>query len=116
MQAGIFAFVAVNVNDDILNEVQGLAVGGLEVFQIGGKDVVGFSGRNTQGEFTVMVGIEFPLGLLVFGAADFYEYAINRAIVGTPDRTGDQGVGLVVGPLSREQVFLKAKARQEQQN
>src|ERR1700751_5633594 len=65
-----------------------------------------------------MVGIDFPLGFLVCGAAVFYRHTVNRAIVGTPDGSGYQGVGLVFipGPLSRELTFPKAETGQEKQN
>ena len=116
VKAGIFPLIIVNMNGDILKQVERPPVGGLEVLQIGGQDVVGFPGGNAHGEFTVMVGIEFPLGLLVFGAADFYEYAVDWAVVRTPDRSRDQSVGLVVGSLGCMQAFLKAETGQEQKN
>lgn len=117
VQAGIFPFVIVNVHGNILKQVEGLAVSGFKVLYIGGEDVVGFPGRNALGEFTVMVGVDFPLGLLVLSAAYFYGHTVNRVIVGTPDSSGDQGVGLFIGPgpLSSKKVIPKAEARQQKQ-
>ena len=113
VQACVFPFVVVNVHGDILKQVEGPAVGGFEVLYIGGEDVVGFTGRNALGKFPVMIGIDFPFGLLIVGAANLDGNTVNRMIVGTPDGSGDQGVGLVVRPLSRKQVSPKAQARQE---
>ena len=70
MQAYILAFFAVDVNGDFLRQTQGLAVGGFDVLQIGTEDVVGFSGGKALGEFSVMIGIDLPFRLFIFGAAD----------------------------------------------
>ena len=70
MQASVLAFFAVDVNGDFLGQMQGLAIVGFDMLQIGGEDVVGFSGRKALGEFAAMIGIDLPFGLFVFGAAD----------------------------------------------
>src|SRR5271154_2442599 len=101
MQSGVFAFVVIDVNGDFLHQVHRLAVGGLEAFEVGPDDVVVFAGRNALGELAVVVGIHLPLGLLVFGAADFYFDPVDGTIVRSPDRAHDQGVGFVFVPVFR---------------
>ena len=59
------------------------------------ENVVRLAGRNALSELAVVVGVEFPLGLLVFGASDFYFDAVDWMIVWTPDRAEDESVALV---------------------
>ena len=108
MQSGVFAFVVVDVDGNFLDQVQGLAVGRLEVLQVRREDVVGFPGGNALGEFAHVVGIDFPLRFLVFRAADLYGDAVDRTIVGAPDGAGDQSVGLAFGFGSREEAFAES--------
>src|SRR5450631_120595 len=107
MQSSVFAFVVINVNSHFLDQPKRLAVGGLEAFEIGRENVVGFAGRHTLGEFAQVVGINLPLRLLVFGPADFHGDAINRMVVRTPDRAGDQRVGLAFGLRGCEETWLR---------
>lgn len=81
MQSSVFAFVVVDVDSDFFDQVNRLALGGFDAFEVGGEDVVGFADGNALGEFSHVVGIDLPLGFLIFGAADFYSDAIDGMIV-----------------------------------
>jgi hypothetical protein len=98
MQARVLALVAVNVDGDLLDQVKGLAVGGLKAFQVGPEDVVGLSGGNALGKLTMMVGVEFPANFLGFirGAPNLHGYAVKGAIIWAPDGSKDEGVRLVL--------------------
>jgi hypothetical protein len=97
MQAGIFALVVIDVDRDFLHEMQRLALWCFDALDVGRKDIVGFSGGNALGEFAMMVGVDFPTNFLLFvgRAADVYSHAINGMIVGAPDSSKDDRVGLV---------------------
>ena len=97
MQSSVFAFIVINVDGDVFDETQRPAVRRLQAFKVGGKDVVGFAGGNALGELAEVVGIDFPLGLLVLGAADFHHDPKNGMIVRTPDRAGDESIRLAFG-------------------
>src|SRR2546423_5938321 len=123
MQAGVDAFFAEDVEGDFLRQAQRLAIKGFHVFQIGGKDVIGVAGRNALSEFSVVVGVDFPLRFLIFGTADLDWDTVDGMVVRSPDGSGDQGVGLlfvfcrVFGRLlSRKQVVRRTERRQENQN
>src|ERR1017187_9454663 len=107
MQSSVFAFIVINVHRHFLNQSKRLAIGRLEAFEIDRENVVGFAGRDTLGEFAQVVGINVPLRLLVFGPADFHRDAINRMVVRTPDRAGDQSIGLAFGLRGCEDIWLR---------
>jgi hypothetical protein len=96
VQSGIFAFFVVDMDFDFLGQTELGAVGKFQVFGISGKNVVGFAGGNTLGEFTVMVRVLFPTDFLglIGGAADFHPDAVDGTIVRAPDCTEDQSIGL----------------------
>jgi len=72
VQAGILAFFVIDVDGDFLGEMQGLAVGGLEAFQVGPEDVVGLACGNALGKLAMMVGVDLP--------ADFLGLSVARRI------------------------------------
>jgi len=113
MQSGVFALVVVDVDGDFLNQAERLAVGGFDAFQVGGKNVIGFADGNPLGEFSHVVGINFPLGFFVFGAANFYGNAIHGMIVRAPDGAGDESVGLAFGLRGGEEFLMRAEGRRE---
>jgi hypothetical protein len=92
MQTGVFAFDVINVDSYFLGQVQGLAVGGFEVFEIGPEDIVGLAGRDALGKFSHVVGKDLPLGFLILGAPDLHFDAKYRVIVGTPDGPENEGI------------------------
>src|SRR5579859_1440322 len=96
MQSGVFAFIVINVNRDILGDRMG-SVGEFHAFEVGREDVVGFTSRHALGELAVVVGIHLPTDLLglVLGAAHFYTDAVDGPIVWTPYRSNDEGVRLL---------------------
>src|SRR5579859_2379713 len=108
VDSGVFALIVINVNRDFLG-MERLAVNGFDALEIGGQDVLGLAGRNALGELAIVVGENLPADFLglVDGAPDLYPYAVERAVVGSPDRAGDEGIGLVpililaLGPLGR---------------
>ena len=100
MQAYILAFFAVDVNGDALRQTQGLAIGGFDVLQIGSEDVVGFSGGQSLGEFSVVIGLDLPFRLLIFGTADQHGNAVDRAVVWPPHGSDDHGIGFLFFFLS----------------
>jgi len=108
MQAGVFALVVVDVNGGVLS-VDGLAIGRFDAFKVRRKNVVGFSSGNALSELAMMVGIDIPADFLglVGGTANLDVDSVDGAIVGAPDRTSDQRVGLVVGLLSKEEARKK---------
>src|SRR5712691_420530 len=113
MQSSVFAFVVVDMDGNFLDQAQRLAASGFESFEIGPEDVVGFAGGNALGELAHVVGVDFPLRLFVLGAADFHRDTIDGAIVRTPDRPGDESVGLAFGLRGCEESLLRTEGRQE---
>ena len=115
MEAGVFAFVIVDVYFHFADLVQRLAVGSLHAFQIRGQDVIGFAGRDALSEFSAMVGVDLPLGFFVLSAANLDRDAVDWPFVRAPDRTENQGVlffrGLGVGrQLARKQDYGEEEA------
>jgi len=100
MQSSVFALVKINVYGNFLDQVQWLAVGGLETLQVCRDYVIQFARRHPLGELAHMVGKHLPLGLFVFSAADLHFDAVHRTIVRTPDGTDNEGVWLFVLGLS----------------
>src|ERR1017187_4660962 len=115
MQSAVFAFIVINMNGDFLDEANGLAVGGFPAFEIGGEDVVGLAGRNALGKFAHVIGNDLPAGLLGFigSAADFHRDAVHGMIVRTPDRSGNESVGLAFGLRGGEESLVSSEHRQE---
>ena len=110
MQAGVLAFVVVNMDSYLLKQAQGLTVGGLEILEICGKDVVGLAGWNPLGKLSHVVGIDLPLRLLIFGAADIYGDTVHGMIVRSPDGPGDQRVRALLGFVRGVKAVFGAKA------
>ena len=96
MQTGVFPLVVEDMHGNFLGQVQRLAVGGLETFEVGREDVVGLAGGNALGKLTVMVGVEFPAHFagFVLGTANLDPDTIHRTIIRPPDGTEDESVGL----------------------
>jgi hypothetical protein len=120
MQSSVFAFIMIDVNGNFLDQAQWPAVDRFEAFEVGRKNIVGLAGRNTLGELAHVVGVDLPADLLGFigGAADFYWDAIDGAIVGSPDRAGDECVGLAFlisgeQPLPRTECGQKKRKEDE---
>src|SRR5258708_7466322 len=113
MQSSVFALVVINVDGHFLTQAQWLAVGGLEMLEIGREDVVRLAGGNALGKLAHVVGIDFPLRLFVLGAADFDGYPVHGTIVRAPDCTGDESVGFVFGLRGREEIQLRIESWQE---
>jgi hypothetical protein len=118
MKANVLALVVVDMDGDFLDEVEGFAVGGFEILQIGPENVVGVAGWQALLEFAVVVGIDFPSRLvrLIFATPDLYGDSIYRSVIGTPHRPHDHGVGFPFGFLSIEQVTPGTEIRQEKED
>src|SRR5271166_609928 len=115
MQSGVFAFVVINVDGDFLDQAQRAAVGGLETLEVGGENVVGIAGGNALGELAHVVGVDFPADFFgfVLGAADFHGDTIDRMVVGSPDRAGNESVWLTLGRRSGEKPVWRTGRRTE---
>src|SRR5579872_2345429 len=113
MHSGIFALVVIDVNGDV-GGVERLSIGRFHVLEIGAEDVVGLSGWNPLGEFAVMIGINLPLRLLVFGAANFYGNAVNGSAVRSPDGAENQCIRLVFGLVGGKQGQWSREDRQHE--
>src|SRR3974390_2370348 len=115
MQAYILALVVIDVDGVFLDEVDGLAIGRFEAFQIGPENVIGFTGRDALGEFAHVIGVDLPPSFIgfVFSLSDLHSDAINGAIIRAPDGPGDQGVRLPSGFLSCEQATSRTESRKE---
>src|SRR5208282_724763 len=96
MQSGVFAFVVINVDGNFFQEMKGLAVGGLDAFQVSPENVVCFTGGHALGKFAVMIGVKLPADLLrlIGGAPNLYGNAVYGMIVGAPDGSENESVGL----------------------
>src|SRR6202051_1285494 len=92
MQADIHSLVILYVDCDLLCEMQSLATFSIDSLEIDPNLVVGCTGRNALREFANMIGGDFPPGLLVPSAADLNRHSINWMIVGSPDRSKNQGI------------------------
>jgi hypothetical protein len=117
MEADVLAFIFIDVHRYLLDEVDGLAIGWFESFEIGPENVVGLAGRQALFEFAVVVGIDFPSHLigLVLAAADFDGDSIYRCVVGSPHRPNDYSVGFSSG-LGCEQAIPRTEGRQENES
>ena len=70
MQTNIHAFIILYVDRNLFHQMHGMAILGFYALEIGAHDVVILAGGNAQSEFAMMVGIEFPLGFFIGGAAN----------------------------------------------
>jgi hypothetical protein len=115
VEADVLAFVVVDVDGNFLDEVERLAVGWLEVLEIGPKNVVGLTRRQALLKFPVVVGIDFPARLigLVFAAPDLDGDSIHWSVVRAPHGPDNHSVGLSSGFLSCEQAIPRTESRQE---
>jgi hypothetical protein len=118
MKADILALVVVDMDGDLLNQVEGLAVGGFEILQIGPENVVGLAGWQALFEFAVVVGVDLPSRLvrLVFATTDLYCDSIHRSIIGSPHCPYDHGVRFPIGFLSMELASPGTEIRQENEH
>ena len=118
MKTNVLALVVVDMDGDLLHEMEGFAVGGFEVLQIGPENVVGVAGWQALLEFAVVVGIDFPSRLvrLVFATPDLHRNSIHRSVIGTPHRPHDDGVRFAFGFLSIEQATRGTEVRQEREH
>jgi hypothetical protein len=66
VQTDILAFVVVDVDSHFLGQMDRLAIGRLEPFEIGPHDVFRLASGQALLELPVMVGIDLPANLLGF--------------------------------------------------
>lgn len=113
MQSGLFALIAKDVNGDLLDQAQDLAIVRLEALKIGPNNVFSIAGGNALRELAHVVRIKLPPDFvgLIGGTANFYCDAVYRTIVGTPDGSGDEGVRLDFGFLGREKGVRRTEGR-----
>jgi hypothetical protein len=118
VESNVLALVVVDMDGDFLDEVDRLAVGRFEAFQIGPENVIGLAGGDTLGEFAHMVGVDLPAGFvgLIFSLADFHRDAVHGAIIGAPDGSGYQSVRLPSGFLSCEQAIPRTESWKENES
>jgi len=104
MQSGVFPLVAKDVNGDLFDQAQGLAIVRLEAFEIGPNNVFSVASGNALRELAHVVGIDLPSDFVGFigGTANLHGDAVYRTIIWTPDGSGDEGVRLDFGFLGRE--------------
>jgi hypothetical protein len=102
VETDVLALVVVDVNGNLLDEMNGLAVGRLEVFEIGPEDIVGITSRKPLFELAVVIGVDFPARFIrfVFAAPYLDGNSIHRSIVGPPHSANDYGVRFPSGFLS----------------
>jgi hypothetical protein len=94
VQANIDTLVILYVDRDLFRQTQGVAVGGFHSFEVSIDYVVGLAGADALGEFSGMIGQEFPLGVLIGHAADLDCDAVDGMIVWPPDGAEDESVGI----------------------
>jgi hypothetical protein len=118
MQADVLALVIVDMDGDFLDEMDGLAIGRFESFQVSPEDVIGFAGRNALGEFAHVIGVDLPASFIgfVLSLSDLHSNAVHRAIIGAPDGPGDQSVRLPSGFLSGEQSIPRTESWKENES
>ena len=118
VEADVLTLVVVDVNGDFLDEVDGLAVNGLEVLEVGPENVVGLAGRQALLELTMVVGIDLPsrFGRFVFATPDLYADSEDRSVVGSPDGPHDYCVRFPAGFLSFEQATPETEIWQENEH
>src|SRR5438874_4076086 len=92
MQADVAALLAINMDANFIR-TQARRV--LLWFRLGPDHVIGLFRRHPLRKFPAMVGIEFPVWLLLVDAADFYLHAIDW-LVTLPHRPKDEGVRIKV--------------------
>jgi hypothetical protein len=117
MKTNVLALVVVDMDGDLVHEMEGFAVGGLEVLQIGPENIVGVAGWQALLEFAVVVGIDFPPRLvrLVFATPDLHRDSIHRSVIGTPHSPHDHSVRFPFGFLSIEQATPGTEIGQEKE-
>src|SRR5579862_6199221 len=94
MQADILAFVSFDVDGNFLTGLQPISIQQLEPLKIRPDDVVGLARWHPLGKLSLVVGIKLPFGFFLICAPDLHVDAINWAVVRSPDRPKNQGVGL----------------------
>ena len=117
MQSGVLALFVEDVDFHFFRQAELSAVGKLHAFEIGGEYVVGFPGGNALGEFAVMVGVLIPANFfrLVGGTPNSYVHTVDGKVVGTPDRTEDERVGLLLLRGGGQRAYGGAKQNCDQQ-
>src|SRR5215831_16145280 len=98
--------------------MEGLAVGWLEVLEIGPENVVGLARRQALLKLAAVVGIDFPARFigLVFAAADLHEDSIHWSVIGSPHGPYNHCVRLSSEFLSCEQAIPRTESRQENES
>src|SRR5207237_2631064 len=92
MQADVAAFLAINVDANFIR-TQARRV--LLWLRLGPDHVIGLFRRHPLRKFPAMVGIKFPVWLLLIGAADFYLHAVDWLLT-LPHRAKNEGVRIKV--------------------
>jgi hypothetical protein len=115
VEADVLAFVVVDVDGNLLDEVEGLAVDWLEVLEIGPENVVILTRGQALLKLAVVVGVDFPARFirLVFATADLHRDPIHWPVVGSPHGSDNHSVRLSSGFLSFEQAIPRTESRQE---
>ena len=105
------------MDGDFLNQVKRLAADGFQALQINGENVLSLTGGNALGKLSHVIGVELPTHFvrLIAAFANFHRNAVHGPVIGSPDGSGDQCVGLSSGFLCGEQAILRAKDWQEKQ-
>jgi hypothetical protein len=117
VEADVLALVVVDVDCDLFDEMERLAVFGLIAFEIGPNDVFHFFGGQALLELAAMVGVDLIAGFvgLVGRSTNFDGNAVDRVIVGAPNGADDYCERLFLGMLSNEEGVPRTERWQEKQ-
>ncbi len=110
MNACILSLIVIDVNGHFLG-TERLAVGCLDALEIRREDVVRIPDGNTLGKLAIVVGVDFPLGLLIFGATDLDLHPVDGTVVGSPHCAKDESV--ILGFLGVKMSGLGAEEKKE---
>jgi hypothetical protein len=118
VQADVLAFIVIDVDGNLLDEVEGFSIGRLEILEIGPENVVILARRQALFKLAAVIRIDFPSRLigLVFAAPDFDVNSIHRSVVRAPHGPDNYSVRLSSGFLSCEQAIPRTESWQEDES
>src|SRR5579885_828601 len=92
MHPGIDSLITLDVHGDFRSRLQVLVHGGFVSSQVRPVHVIVPPYGHPLLKFTKTVGVNFPSGAFLSGAADLHRHSIHWVIIRSPNCTEDQGI------------------------
>src|ERR1700704_7171724 len=101
MKTDVRTLVVVDMHGYFGARLQLPARGQLIALHVGPNDVVRLADGQSLGELAGVIGIELPAGSFLVSPPDLHLDTVERAPVGVPNRSEDQGVRLGLLAIAR---------------